>query len=60
MSKKGEFGREKQDKMVCGIICTRVWVFIEGLGMKFVNFAFFFIFLDSKWSKAASCNGYHT
>jgi hypothetical protein len=44
MSRKGEFGREKQDEMVCGIICTRVWVFIEGLGMKFVNFAFFLFF----------------
>jgi hypothetical protein len=40
--KKGEFGREKRDGMVCGMSSTRVGVYMEGLGMKFVIFCNFF------------------
>jgi hypothetical protein len=42
MSRKGEFGREKWDEMVCGMSSTRVGIYIEGLGMKFVIFCNFF------------------
>lgn len=37
--------------MVYVMSSTTVGVFIQGLGMKFVNFCIFLNFLDSKWSK---------
>jgi hypothetical protein len=44
--------------MVCRMSSTRVGIYIEGLGMKFVIFCkFFFEFFGLQTVKTASCNG---